>query len=36
MTFDHDFSIHSPFFLPFFLEGKRKGEKNNQGRGKKS
>jgi hypothetical protein len=30
MTFDFD--LHSPFLLPSFLGGKRKGEKKNQTR----
>ena len=36
MTFDYYFCFHSPFLLPSFLGGKRKGEMNNQIRGQKS
>ena len=36
MTFYHHFSFHPPFLFPSFLGGKRKGEKNNQSRSKKS
>ena len=30
------FAIHSPFLLPLFIGGKRKGEENNQSHGQKS
>ena len=36
MTFDHYFSIHSPFLLPSILGRKRKWVNNNQSRGQKS
>jgi len=37
MTFDHDICYsYSPFLLPSFLGGKRKGEENNKSLGQKS